>query len=427
LPNVKYNAPANGEAPFSWLLKNTQYKVAGKKLIELYESKKEGEDVTPVEIMKIGQDVGLGLDGMSEVMKLVDSSGALRSNQIKRTYEAGQTAANTGLTESTKSEAYPAGLPADVAGAVIKEKAKPSTKSLQNYGTTPDGKPVSYSPTDGKYYIPGDAGPVEYTGEVKKSKDNPDPYDDFAAGYSQELIKKDPTLVNNPSRLKMLVSDEWQRRAAERQANNVRIRVEGQGDYRMKDYYDIATRSYITMSATDFNNLSDDDKKNRYMPATKATSIINQRNLIADMKGVSQDTRYALEKLVKPFDAKQIAQISYILKSTDPQSAWGKFTQSMIGKTLTPDQIEYVTSLLQLQENAMAMRSVLGAGQGSDELREAIKKTIPGAATPNKQFALTQLDKFDKTLDRLTTYTPSLDYKPRGSKTDLYKKYGLER
>lgn len=133
MPNVKYNAPANGEAPFSWLLKNTQYKVAGKKLIELYESKKEGEDVTPVEIMKIGQDVGLGLDGMSEVMKLVDNSGALRSSQIKRAYEAGQTAANTGLTESTKSEAYPAGLPADVAGAVIKEKAKPKQQDNLSY------------------------------------------------------------------------------------------------------------------------------------------------------------------------------------------------------------------------------------------------------------------------------------------------------
>jgi len=61
-----------------------------------------------------------------------------------------------------------------------------------------------------------------------------------------------------------------------------------------------------------------------------------------------------------------------------------------------------------LTENAMAMRSVLGAGQGSEDLRNAIIRTLPGVMSPDKKYAQKQLDLFEKTLDRLKKGVPQM-------------------
>ena len=62
----------------------------------------------------------------------------------------------------------------------------------------------------------------------------------------------------------------------------------------------------------------------------------------------------------------------------------------------------YITNLAQLKENAMAMRQVLGAGQGSDEMRAAITATLPTPRTPTRAYASTALDKFEGQLNRLS-------------------------
>ena len=112
---------------------------------------------------------------------------------------------------------------------------------------------------------------------------------------------------------------------------------------------------------------------------------------------------------------------------------------SKIGQVLTPEQQTYLVRLATLNENAMAMRQVLGAGQGSDDVRRAIRATIPNAATPSKSYAFEQLDRFEKVLDRLGRGVLKVPLrgekgkndvvpKPRGkaSKADsLREKYGI--
>ena len=56
----------------------------------------------------------------------------------------------------------------------------------------------------------------------------------------------------------------------------------------------------------------------------------------------------------------------------------------------------------------MAMRSVLGAGQGSEGLKNAIVATLPGPRTPTREYAAKQLDAFERALDRLSRSIPKV-------------------
>ena len=158
--------------------------------------------------------------------------------------------------------------------------------------------------------------------------------------------------------------------------------------------------------------ISEDIKQggNRFLPSTGAASekALNKENLMQDIKDASASTRASLNKLTSDFDAKQRAQFSYVLKTKDSKSALSTFLGSSVGQTLKPDQVDYITDIVQLKENAMAMRSILGAGQGSDEMREAISATIPGASTADKAYAKKQLDKFDAQLGRLSRGIPKV-------------------
>jgi hypothetical protein len=76
--------------------------------------------------------------------------------------------------------------------------------------------------------------------------------------------------------------------------------------------------------------------------------------------------------------------------------------------SLTPDQQDFLIATRQLAENAMAMRTILGAGQGSEDMRNAIRQTLPGLLTPDRSMALRQLDAFDKTINRLHRGVPKV-------------------
>lgn len=123
---------------------------------------------------------------------------------------------------------------------------------------------------------------------------------------------------------------------------------------------------------------------------------------IQDIQDAISNVRQSLGALKTDFTPKQRAQIDLVLKDRNPASAMSNFLGSEWASSLTPDQINYITDLAQLRENALAMRAVLGAGQGSESVRSAILQTIPGMLTPNKNYATTQLDKFGQQLNRLS-------------------------
>ena len=155
----------------------------------------------------------------------------------------------------------------------------------------------------------------------------------------------------------------------------------------------------ITMSVFDVIK-GNKDEPGRYLTASPSERALNRTALIEDIRGTISNVTVSLNDM-DDFTNKQKAQVALVMKQRSPTSAISKFLGGVWADTLSPVQQDYLIDLAQLIENAMAMRSVLGAGQGSDDLREAIKATIPGPSTPNKQYALKQLKKFEQVLNRL--------------------------
>ncbi len=156
-----------------------------------------------------------------------------------------------------------------------------------------------------------------------------------------------------------------------------------------------------------------DAPEGRYISQAGGQKALNQTALIEDIRGAIELTRQSLANLKTDFTATQAAQLSIALGGPRAgQSAMDAILASSIGKSLSPEQIDYVTNLAQLKENAMAMRSVLGAGQGSDELRAAITATLPSPRTPTRAYAKSALDKFEGQINRLARGVPEVPLRP---------------
>jgi hypothetical protein len=151
----------------------------------------------------------------------------------------------------------------------------------------------------------------------------------------------------------------------------------------------------------------------RYLSATAQTSkALQQTAFIQDVQGAAQNTIKALDKLPDVmFSEKQAAQISLALSHAEQGGVLSSVFKSDVAKTLTPEQQDYIISLAQLQENAMAIRSILGAGQGSEDLRAAIWNTVPSAKTPSKDYAKKQISALLSQLDRIGGGIPDVPLK----------------
>ena len=130
----------------------------------------------------------------------------------------------------------------------------------------------------------------------------------------------------------------------------------------------------------------------RYIPATQGAQALTKEAGFAELNRIVDLTHDSLTGLKTPFSTEQRAKMAMALRSPNPASAWDAFFHSSVGEALTPDQADYVTALASLNENAMALRSIQGMGQGSDQLRGAIHAMLPGAGTPSPQYAERQLN-----------------------------------
>jgi len=160
----------------------------------------------------------------------------------------------------------------------------------------------------------------------------------------------------------------------------------------------------------------------RFIPASTGDKALQRTALLEDIRDAIGNLRYSLGNLATDFTRKQRMQLALALKEADPRSALDMYIRGEFRATLTPEQIDYVTDLNQLIENAMAMRGVLGAGQGSDLLRFAILAVTPSAATPTKSYASSQLDKFEMQVNRLQRGVPFVKLaEPQGAITTKAK------
>jgi len=148
-----------------------------------------------------------------------------------------------------------------------------------------------------------------------------------------------------------------------------------------------------------------------YAPAGEGSKAMSKTALIEDIRGNIQQVRNSLASMPE-FDSGMRAKVAYAMHSRDPRGSVNALLTGEAAKALTPEQQDYLINTALLVENAMAMRSVLGAGQGAEDLRSAITATIPGATTPSKGYAGKQLDQFEKVLNRLERGIPNVPLRP---------------
>ena len=163
-----------------------------------------------------------------------------------------------------------------------------------------------------------------------------------------------------------------------------------------------------------------------YMPAGQGATAMGKEAVFQDLHYNIQTARNAINAL-DSLDTPTRAALSFALRDTDPRSAMQTFLGGALGTTLTPQQQEAVQAIALLNENAMALRGVSGMGQGSDELRGAIRATLPGGKSPSKGYALGQLQKFESVVNRLEKGVPGTGRAQqqtgaRPSLDDIFKK-----
>lgn len=150
--------------------------------------------------------------------------------------------------------------------------------------------------------------------------------------------------------------------------------------------------------------------KDRYEPASQGATLGMKNAVFEDMNGASANLREAYKTLDAPFNATQIAKMTAAMRDDPSGGLLGdtisNLTTAKGKEALTPGQQKVAIAMLQNYENAFALRGVAGFGAGSDQLRGAIKATLPGPSSP-PEYALKQLDAYDAMRSRLARGIPN--------------------
>jgi hypothetical protein len=179
------------------------------------------------------------------------------------------------------------------------------------------------------------------------------------------------------------------------------------------------------------------DNPGRYMAGSLGQQLKNREGVFDEIKYTSSQFDDALRGMTdNDFKTLPRAQIALALQDRDPRSAMSQLVGSEVGATLTPAQMNYVTGLSSLQESAMSLRSIAGMGQGSDTLRNAIMRMLPGPTTPSIPYARRQMDLFNGEVNALHRpipasiqnsmggNTPQIAAPPPGAKVRDYSQIG---
>lgn len=164
--------------------------------------------------------------------------------------------------------------------------------------------------------------------------------------------------------------------------------------------------------------------KDRYLPSSQGASLSMKNAVFEDMNGASLNLRKAYQNLDVPFSAVQIAKMTAAMRDDPSGGLLSSTIQNLAtakGKeALTPAQQNVAVAMLQNYENAFALRGVAGFGAASDQLRGAIKATLPGPSSP-PDYALKQLDAYDAQRSRLSRGIPNVPIRSGGASSSGIK------
>lgn len=150
-------------------------------------------------------------------------------------------------------------------------------------------------------------------------------------------------------------------------------------------------------------------RPNDYSPASGGIAAMGKDGIFNDILWNSNNVRSTAAALKGGFSAAERAQFIAALRSSDPHQAVSTWMSSTAGaKFIGNDEskMNYIASVSSLMEQAMALRQIGGFGQGSQDLRDAILRTIPGAGSYSLKMVNKQLDIFEGSLNRIRGGVP---------------------
>lgn len=119
----------------------------------------------------------------------------------------------------------------------------------------------------------------------------------------------------------------------------------------------------------------------------------------AAINGISQE----------PLDAETIAKLTLASRESDP-TVYHQAVDTILGtQQLSPAQQDFVIALQQLNERALSLRNLAGMGNGSDQVRAAIRATLPSAKSGDVSMMRKQLDAVTNLVDNLHTGVPNIN------------------
>lgn len=222
-----------------------------------------------------------------------------------------------------------------------------------------------------------------------------------------EYVKK--SLLNTPADNKLFIKKRYDAEGnlvGTDFSKNQSISISGIGPGRMLPAFNKLTQQIEYVGANEIEaeraKARKEGREPIYAPASQQMKANSQEALVADIQGSINQVRASLKSMPVEFNAKQRAQLALVFKERDPKSAWDNAWGSTWVNSLTKEQQDYVTDVMQLREQMLGMRQLLGAGQGAKDMRAAILQTIPGAITGSKEHANMQLDKAEQVLKRIS-------------------------
>jgi len=138
-----------------------------------------------------------------------------------------------------------------------------------------------------------------------------------------------------------------------------------------------------------------------YAIAGPGSKAVSQQAQFGDINSAIQKVGDALEKVGNSaFTPSQNAKLTLAMQENDP-TVMRNEVANFAASELTPAQQDLVTWLEQINERAMSLRNIAGFGQGSEQIRGAILKALPGLTSGNVQMAQKQLGALQNMVDNL--------------------------
>lgn len=101
--------------------------------------------------------------------------------------------------------------------------------------------------------------------------------------------------------------------------------------------------------------------------------------------------------------AESIAALTMATRETDPDVAHQIMDTYLGTHQLTEPEKNFVVAMQQINERALSLRNIAGMGSGSDQLRAAIRATLPSAKSGDTAMMRKQLDATTNLVDNLQT------------------------